>query len=69
MNVFDAFVDLCYNTGYYNSRMYRAWKDGASLDSIYNDWLTYATMPGTIFQDGLERRRKEEAEMFKNANY
>ncbi|MDM1010781.1 phage tail spike protein [Clostridium perfringens] len=69
INVFDAFVDLCYNTGYYNSRMYRAWKDGASLDSIYNDWLTYATMPGTIFQDGLERRRKEEAEMFKNANY
>lgn len=69
INVFDAFVDLCYNTGYYNSRMYRAWKDGASLDSIYNDWLTYATMPGTIFQDGLERRRKEEAEMFKNSNY
>lgn len=69
INVFDAFVDLCYNTGYYNSRMYRAWKDGASIDSIYNDWLTYATMPGTIFQDGLERRRKEEAEMFKNANY
>lgn len=69
INVFDAFVDLCYNTGYYNSRMYRAWKDGASLDSIYNDWLTYETMPGTIFQDGLERRRKEEAEMFKNANY
>lgn len=69
IHIFDAFVDLCYNTGYYNSRMYRAWKDGASLDSIYNDWLTYATMPGTIFQDGLERRRKEEAEMFKNANY
>ncbi|MBO3417919.1 phage tail spike protein [Clostridium perfringens] len=69
INVFDAFVDLCYNTGYYNSRLYKAWKDGASLDSIYNDWLTYATMPGTIFQDGLERRRKEEAEMFKNANY
>ena len=69
IHIFDAFVDLCYNTGYYNSRMYRAWKDGASIDSIYNDWLTYATMPGTIFQDGLERRRKEEAEMFKNANY
>lgn len=69
INVFDAFVDLCYNTGYYNSRMYRAWKDGASLDSIYNDWLTYATMPGTIFENGLKRRRKEEAEMFKNANY
>ncbi len=69
INVFDAFVDLCYNTGYYNSRLYKAWKDGASLDSIYNDWLTYATMPGTIFQDGLERRRKEEAEMFLNANY
>lgn len=69
INVFDAFVDLCYNTGYYNSRMYRAWIRGASIDEIYNDWLTYATMPGTIFQDGLERRRKEEAEMFKNANY
>ncbi|MDM0868830.1 phage tail spike protein [Clostridium perfringens] len=69
INVFDAFVDLCYNTGYYNSRMYRAWIRGASIDEIYNDWLTYATMPGTIFQEGLERRRKEEAEMFKNANY
>lgn len=69
INVFDAFVDLCYNTGYYNSRMYRAWIRGESIDEIYNDWLTYATMPGTIFQDGLERRRKEEAEMFKNANY
>ncbi|MBS5954858.1 MAG: peptidoglycan DD-metalloendopeptidase family protein [Paraclostridium bifermentans] len=69
INVFDAFVDLCYNTGYYNSRIYRAWIRGASIDEIYNDWLTYATMPGTIFQDGLERRRKEEAEMFKNANY
>ena len=69
IHIFDAFVDLCYNTGYYNSRMYRAWKDGASIDSIYNDWLTYATMPGTIFENGLKRRRKEEAEMFKNANY
>ena len=69
IHIFDAFVDLCYNTGYYNSRMYRAWIRGASIDEIYNDWLTYATMPGTIFQDGLERRRKEEAEMFKNANY
>ncbi|MGU8476087.1 phage tail spike protein, partial [Clostridium perfringens] len=69
INVFDAFVDLCYNSGYYNSRMYRAWIRGASIDEIYNDWLTYATMPGTIFHDGLKRRRKEEAEMFKNANY
>lgn len=69
INVFDAFVDLCYNSGYYNSRMYRAWIRGASIDEIYNDWLTYATMPGTIFEDGLKRRRKEEAEMFKNANY
>ena len=69
IHIFDAFVDLCYNTGYYNSRMYRAWIRGASIDDIYNDWLTYVTMPGTIFQDGLERRRKEEAEMFKNANY
>lgn len=69
IHIFDAFVDLCYNTGYYNSRMYRAWIRGESIDEIYNDWLTYATMPGTIFQDGLERRRKEEAEMFKNANY
>lgn len=68
-NIFDAFVDLCYNTGYYNSRMYRAWISGANIDEIYNDWLTYVTMPGTIFQEGLERRRKEEAEMFKNANY
>ena len=69
IHIFDAFVDLCYNTGYYNSRMYRAWKDGASIDSIYNDWLTYATMPGTIFENGLKRRRKEEAEIFRNANY
>ncbi|WP_283690146.1 phage tail spike protein [Clostridium perfringens] len=69
INVFDAFVDLCYNSGYYNSRMYRAWISGASIDEIYNDWLTYATMPGTIFEKGLKRRRKEEAEMFKNANY
>lgn len=69
INVFDAFVDLCYNSGYYNSRMYRAWIRGASIDEIYNDWLTYATMPGTIFEKGLKRRRKEEAEMFKNANY
>ncbi|MDM0980794.1 phage tail spike protein [Clostridium perfringens] len=69
IHIFDAFVDLCYNSGYYNSRMYRAWIRGASLDSIYNDWLTYATMPGTIFEKGLKRRRKEEAEMFKNANY
>ncbi len=69
IHIFDAFVDLCYNSGYYNSRMYRAWIRGASLDSIYNDWLTYATMPGTIFENGLKRRRKEEAEMFKNANY
>lgn len=69
IHIFDAFVDLCYNTGYYNSRMYRAWISGASINDIYNDWLTYATMPGTIFQEGLERRRKEEAEMFKNANY
>ncbi|EJT6481050.1 peptidoglycan DD-metalloendopeptidase family protein [Clostridium perfringens] len=69
IHIFDAFVDLCYNAGYYNSRMYRAWIKGASLDSIYNDWLTYATMPGTIFEKGLKRRRKEEAEMFKNANY
>lgn len=69
INVFDAFVDLCYNSGYYNSRMYRAWIRGASIDEIYNDWLTYVTMPGTIFHDGLKRRRKEEAEMFKNANY
>ncbi|WP_338880383.1 phage tail spike protein [Clostridium perfringens] len=68
-HVFDAFVDLCYNSGYYNSRMYRAWIRGASIDEIYNDWLTYATMPGTIFEKGLKRRRKEEAEMFKNANY
>ncbi|MGU8478788.1 phage tail spike protein, partial [Clostridium perfringens] len=69
INVFDAFVDLCYNSGYYNSRMYRAWIRGASIDEIYNDWLIYATMPGTIFEKGLKRRRKEEAEMFKNANY
>ncbi|MDU1306300.1 MAG: phage tail spike protein [Clostridium perfringens] len=69
INVFDAFVDLCYNSGYYNSRMYRAWIRGASIDEIYNDWLTYATMPGTILEKGLKRRRKEEAEMFKNANY
>lgn len=69
IHIFDAFVDLCYNSGYYNSRMYRAWIRGASLDSIYNDWLTYATMPGTIFEKGLKRRRKEEAEMFLNANY
>ncbi|UBK99686.1 peptidoglycan DD-metalloendopeptidase family protein [Clostridium perfringens] len=68
-HVFDAFVDLCYNSGIYNSRMYRAWIRGASIDEIYNDWLTYVTMPGTIFHDGLKRRRKEEAEMFKNANY
>ncbi|EJT6559968.1 peptidoglycan DD-metalloendopeptidase family protein [Clostridium perfringens] len=69
INVFDAFVDLCYNSGYYNSRMYRAWIRGASINEIYSDWLTYATMPGTIFEKGLKRRRKEEAEMFKNANY
>ncbi|NGT56558.1 peptidoglycan DD-metalloendopeptidase family protein [Clostridium perfringens] len=69
IHIFDAFVDLCYNSGYYNSRMYRAWIRGASIDEIYNDWLTYATMPGTIFEKGLKRRRKEEAEMFKNANY
>ena len=69
INVFDAFVDLTYNSGYYNSRLYKAWKNGESMDAIYNDWLTYAIMPGTIFEEGLRRRRKEEAEMFKNGNY
>lgn len=69
INIFDAFVDLCYNTGYYNSRMYRAWISGANINNIYNDWLTYAIMPGTKFEKGLKRRREEEAEIFLNANY
>ncbi|XZI46361.1 phage tail spike protein [Clostridium perfringens] len=69
INVFDAFVDLTYNSGRYNSSLYRDWVNGVSPKIIYNKWLSYITMPGTIFQDGLERRRKEEAEMFLNANY
>ncbi|UBK35701.1 phage tail spike protein [Clostridium perfringens] len=69
INVFDAFVDLTYNSGRYNSSLYRDWVNGVSPKIIYNKWLSYITMPGTIFQDGLERRRKEEAEMFLNSNY
>lgn len=69
INVFDAFVDLTYNSGRYNSSLYRDWVNGVSPKIIYNKWLSYITMPGSIFEDGLKRRRKEEAEMFLNANY
>lgn len=69
INVFDAFVDLTYNSGRYNSSLYRDWINGVSPKIIYNKWLSYITMPGSIFEDGLKRRRKEEAEMFLNANY
>lgn len=65
----DAFVDLTYNSGRYNSSLYRDWVNGVSPKIIYNKWLSYITMPGSIFEDGLKRRRKEEAEMFLNANY
>ncbi|EOU1603667.1 peptidoglycan DD-metalloendopeptidase family protein [Clostridium perfringens] len=69
INVFDAFVDLTYNSGRYNSSLYRDWVNGVSPKIIYNKWLSYIIMPGSIFEDGLKRRRKEEAEMFLNANY
>ncbi|ELC8404012.1 phage tail spike protein [Clostridium perfringens] len=69
INVFDAFVDLTYNSGRYNSSLYRDWVNGVSPKIIYNKWLSYITMPGSIFEDGLKRRRKEEAEMFLNSNY
>ncbi|MCX0370566.1 peptidoglycan DD-metalloendopeptidase family protein [Clostridium perfringens] len=69
INVFDAFVDLTYNSGRYNSSLYRDWVNGISPKIIYNKWISYITMPGSIFEDGLKRRRKEEAEMFLNANY
>lgn len=69
INVFDAFVDLTYNSGRYNSSLYRDWVNGVSPKIIYNKWLSYITMPGSIFENGLKRRRKEEAEMFLNANY
>lgn len=69
IHIFDAFVDLTYNSGRYNSSLYRDWVNGVSPKIIYNKWLSYITMPGSIFEDGLKRRRKEEAEMFLNANY
>ncbi|NGT96494.1 peptidoglycan DD-metalloendopeptidase family protein [Clostridium perfringens] len=69
IHIFDAFVDLTYNSGRYNSSLYRDWVNGVSPKIIYNKWLSYVTMPGSIFEDGLKRRRKEEAEMFLNANY
>lgn len=69
LNKFDAFVDLCYNTGYYNSKMYRMWRAGDSMEAIKSEWLVYAIMPGTIFEEGLRRRRKEEWEMFGEATY
>ncbi|EOU1760949.1 phage tail spike protein [Clostridium perfringens] len=69
IHIFDAFVDLTYNSGRYNSSLYRDWVNGVSPKIIYNKWLSYITMPGSIFEDGLKRRRKEEAEMFLNSNY
>ncbi|MDM0846283.1 phage tail spike protein [Clostridium perfringens] len=69
IHIFDAFVDLTYNSGRYNSSLYRDWVNGVSPKIIYNKWLSYITMPGSIFEDGLKLRRKEEAEMFLNSNY
>ena len=69
VNKFDAFVDLCYNTGYYNSKLYKMWLAGESMEKIKNEWLVYAIMPGSIFEEGLRRRRKEEWEMFSQGSY
>lgn len=66
---FDAFVDLCYNTGYYNSNLYKMWLAGESMDKIKSEWLVYAIMPGSIFEEGLRRRRKEEWLMFSEGTY
>ena len=66
---FDAFVDLCYNTGYYNSKLYKMWLAGESMDKIKSEWLVYAIMPGSIFEEGLRRRRKEEWLMFSEGTY
>ena len=66
---FDAFVDLCYNTGYYNSKLYKMWLAGESMEKIKSEWLVYAIMPGSIFEEGLRRRRKEEWLMFSEGTY
>lgn len=69
INKFDAFVDLCYNTGYYNSKLYKMWLANESMDKIKSEWLVYAIMPGSIFEEGLRRRRKEEWLMFSEGTY
>lgn len=66
---FDAFVDLCYNTGYYNSKLYKMWLAGESMEKIKSEWLVYAIMPGSIFEEGLRRRRNEEWLMFSEGTY
>ncbi|XZH75463.1 hypothetical protein ACSW8Q_17600 (plasmid) [Clostridium perfringens] len=48
IHIFDAFVDLTYNSGRYNSSLYRDWVNGVSPKIIYNKWLSYITMPGSI---------------------
>lgn len=69
INVFDAFVDLCYNTGRYNTPLYQKWLQNPYDDTIYTDWLTYITMPGSEFEEGLLNRRKAEADIFRNGIY
>ena len=68
-NVFDAFTDLCYNTGMYNSSLYKKWLANRQDETIYTDWLEYIIMSGSQFEQGLRARRKAEADIFKYGTY
>ncbi len=68
-NQFDALVSLCYNTGggtsiISNSPLVKYLKGYLSKDSAYSQYCEYIIMTGSIYENGLRKRRKAEANLF-----
>ena len=64
----DALVSQKYNTGNIVGFVDAYKKYGDTIE-LYNNWMYRATMPGSIFEGGLSRRRRCEWAMFHEGKY
>lgn len=64
----DALVSRMYNTGNIDG-FSSAYKQYGETDALYDNYMSSPIMPGSIFEEGLRRRRQAEWNLFKTGNY